>query len=73
MAVSERPARASRSGEAGGRYLTRNTTVFCSGQIFGIYYPQKICTFGYVLLNTKYFGTSLEANRYRLEEIGITS
>ena len=35
--------------------------------------PQNICAFGYVLLNTKYLATSLEANRYRLEEIGITS
>jgi len=35
--------------------------------------PQNICAFGYVLLNAKYLATSLEANRYRLEEIGITS
>jgi len=70
MPVSERPAR-SRSGEAGGRYLTKNTTVFCNGQIFGT--PQRICAFVSVLLNSKYLATSLDLFRYRLEETGITS
>ncbi len=40
MSVSERPARhrppEADSGEAGGRYLEDNSTVFCSGQIFGV-------------------------------------
>ena len=73
MPVSERPARhRPRSGEAGGRYLTKNTTYSAVAKYLG-FTPQNICVFGYALLNTKYLATSLEANRYRLEEIGITS
>jgi len=56
MAVSER------------RYLTKNTTCSVVAKYLG-FTPQNICAFGYVLLNTKYLATSLEANRYRLEEI----
>ena len=38
MAVFERPARhRSRSGEAGGRYLKKNSTAACSGPRGGVY------------------------------------
>ncbi len=54
------------------RYLTKIPPCSAVAKYLG-FTPQNICTFGYTLLNTEYLATSLEANRYRLEEIGITS
>jgi len=60
MAVFERPARhlparalqwqagRSRSGEAGGRYLKRNSTESCSGQICGVYTLEALGVFAWL-------------------------
>jgi hypothetical protein len=71
MPVSERPARhRPRSGEAGD--ISQKIPPCSAVAKYLGFTPQNICAFGYVLLNAKYLATSLEANRYRLKEIGIT-
>ncbi len=59
MSVSER------------RYLKENSTVFCSGQIFGVCSkkPLGICKWS---VKAQIFDHLPESYRYRLEEIVIT-